>query len=159
MDNLMQLFYFGEDMVSITAGLVTTNERSVFELWTNGRTERPVSVSRSHQDQRPPCEVCGLSEAGFTQPRPMEAAACKSPHCRVHTVDRKADEEMRCITCFCFYRVKQWTHSPWIIFLWKSLVWNNYFSAGRNFQRSKNQANPVSLSIIFINNKTTYFLN
>ncbi len=96
-------------MVSITAGLVTANEMSVLELWTNERTERPVSVSRSHQDQRPPCEVCGLSEAGFTQPWPMEALPCKSQHCRDHTtVDTKADEERRCIiTCFCFYRVKQ----------------------------------------------------
>ena len=37
--------------------MVTTNQRSVLVAWTNERPQKPVSASRSHQHQWPPCSV------------------------------------------------------------------------------------------------------
>ena len=54
--------------------MVTTNQRSVFVHLTNERPEKPVSASRSHQHQWPPCVCVAQSEARVTSLWPMEAA-------------------------------------------------------------------------------------
>ena len=63
-------------MVSITAGVEITNERPVFVPRTNERPQRPVSVStiKVTPAQRPPCGVCGQSQAEARPAWPMEAA-------------------------------------------------------------------------------------
>ena len=58
--------------------MVTTNQRSVFVHLTNERPEKPVSASRSHQHQWPPC-VCGpIRGQGYLT---LANGGCSTNHC------------------------------------------------------------------------------
>ena len=90
-------------MVSITAGVETTNESPVFVPRTNARPQRPVSVSRSHQHQRPPCGVCGQSQAEARPAWPMEAAIqITAESYNVQSTERLGWRWDALITYFCF---------------------------------------------------------
>ena len=90
-------------MVSITAGVETTNERPVFVPRTNERPQRPVSVSRSHQHSGLHVGLWGVWPiTGRGQPS-LANGGRPTNHCRViQSTERLSWRWDALITYFCF---------------------------------------------------------